>query len=65
MSTIINSYRQEGCGVFFHGLKPTIIRFGYGVLFVSRGLNYSSRAIPVNMVTFAAFELGVKVLTSF
>ena len=26
-STIVHSYRQEGFGVFFHGLKPTIIRY--------------------------------------
>ncbi|KIP01222.1 hypothetical protein PHLGIDRAFT_131326 [Phlebiopsis gigantea 11061_1 CR5-6] len=26
LSTIVNSYRQEGLGVFFHGLKPTLIR---------------------------------------
>lgn len=26
MSTIVNSYRQEGPGVFFKGLKPTLIR---------------------------------------
>ncbi|KAI0760853.1 carnitine/acyl carnitine carrier [Irpex lacteus] len=26
LSTIVNSYRQEGFSVFFHGLKPTLIR---------------------------------------
>lgn len=26
MSTIVNSYRMEGPGVFFKGLKPTLIR---------------------------------------
>ncbi|KAF8638409.1 hypothetical protein AX17_002234 [Amanita inopinata Kibby_2008] len=45
-STIVNSYRAEGMGVFFKGLAPTLIR-----------------AIPVNMVTFAAFETVVHALS--
>ena len=28
-STIVHSYRQEGLRVFFHGLKPTVIRYDY------------------------------------
>jgi solute carrier family 25 (mitochondrial carnitine/acylcarnitine transporter), member 20/29 len=27
LSTIVNSYRDEGFRVFFHGLQPTLIRF--------------------------------------
>jgi solute carrier family 25 (mitochondrial carnitine/acylcarnitine transporter), member 20/29 len=27
LSTIVHSYRQEGWTVFFHGLKPTLIRY--------------------------------------
>ncbi|TCD71688.1 hypothetical protein EIP91_005454 [Steccherinum ochraceum] len=42
LSTIRNSYKQEGMRVFFKGLSATLLR-----------------AIPVNMVTFAAFEAVV------
>ncbi|KAF7431111.1 hypothetical protein PC9H_006831 [Pleurotus ostreatus] len=46
ISTIVNSYRTEGIGVFFRGLAPTLIR-----------------AIPVNMATFAVFEVIVHALS--
>jgi len=39
ISTIVQSWRNEGIRVFWRGLAPTLIR-----------------AIPVNMVTFGAFE---------
>lgn len=45
-STICHSFRNEGAGVFFRGLAPTLIR-----------------AIPVNMVTFATFEITVHALS--
>ena len=39
MSTIVNSYRQEGLSVFFHGLKPTLIRYHFfGCVTLHQGL---------------------------
>jgi len=46
LSTIVNSYREEGISVFYRGLTPTLIR-----------------AIPVNMVTFAVFEISLRALS--
>lgn len=75
LSTIVNSYRQEGFSVFFHGLKPTLIRYvraptTYASCEPCLLLSTSSadfvllyRAIPVNMVTFATFETIVRALT--
>ncbi|KAK7685802.1 hypothetical protein QCA50_011148 [Cerrena zonata] len=45
-STVVHSYRQEGFGVFFRGLAPTLVR-----------------AIPVNMVTFATFEMVIHIFS--
>ncbi|KAF8507474.1 mitochondrial carrier [Hysterangium stoloniferum] len=49
LSTVRCSYRREGLRVFFIGLTPTLIR---KVASHTNGL-----AVPVNMVTFGAFEL--------
>ena len=38
LSTTVNSYRQEGFRVFFHGLKPTLIRFVLSTTFALQHL---------------------------
>ena len=63
-STIVHSYRTDGIGVFFRGLAPTLIRYAFHqirhhVLIV----NVAYSAIPVNMATFAVFEMVVHILS--
>jgi solute carrier family 25 carnitine/acylcarnitine transporter 20/29 len=62
-TTVVNSYHADGIGVFYRGLAPTLIRY-VPTIQIPLQRSYFTRAIPVNMMTFATFQTVVHILST-